>query len=542
LIGAADYYRGGRGCVKCIVGRGPPLCAGPPEGGTPYEALAFSEIQARGGNGCGLTGARRLGSIVGMALPVITVEEMRAWEEASWRAGKKERDVIETVGKIVAERALAMTKMEGRILVLAGKGNNGNDARAAVGHLLNRKVRLVEVNDPATAFDEVARLLEKRPLVIDGLFGIGLNRPLSAEWVRLIEKINTVKLEVLAIDVPSGLNANERTEGAAIRATTTLTVGAVKRGLLAESAWDFVGRLEVAPEIGLVPCPVDTRAAELLWSVEDDFAEGFQRRRRAVSSNKGTYGHLAILAGSLGYHGAAVLAARGAQGAHPGLISVITQSESYLPVASQLQSAMVHPWPPQAEIEEFCSTLMVGPGLAAKSLPENLKDAVQKFWRELRQPMIVDASALAWLEPGGFASNEFVRVVTPHPGEAGRMLGTSAREVQADRIATVRKISEKFGGCWVVLKGHETLVGRAAGPVSVNSTGNPFMAQGGSGDVLAGFLGGLLAQPELQQDVELTVRFAVWAHGAAADRLSARQGRWTVEELAGEVSIVGPKA
>src|SRR4051812_8549960 len=185
---------------------------------------------------------------------------MRAWEEASWHAGKKERDVIETAGKIVAERALAMTKVEGRILVLAGKGNNGNDARAAVGHLLNRKVRLVEVNNPAAAFDEVARLLEKRPLVIDGLFGIGLNRPLSAEWVRLIEKINAAKLEVLAIDVPSGLDANGKPEGAAIRATTTLTVGAVKRGLLAESAWDFVGRLEVAPEIGLVPCPVDARA------------------------------------------------------------------------------------------------------------------------------------------------------------------------------------------------------------------------------------------------------------------------------------------
>src|SRR5213075_602162 len=92
----------------------------------------------------------------------------------------------------------------------------------------------------------------------------------------------------------------------------------------------------------------------------------------------------------------------------------------------------------------------------------------------------------------------------------------------------IRKLSQQYGNCWVVLKGHQTLVGRATGPVFVNSTGNPFLAQGGSGDVLAGFLCGLLAQPELQKDVELTVRFAVWAHGAAADRLSAKQGRWTV--------------
>lgn len=478
-----------------------------------------------------------------MALPVITVEEMRAWEEASWRAGRKEREVIETVGQILAKRISRETKEGDRILVLAGKGNNGNDARAAIGHLLNRNVKLIEVNDPAAAFDQVAQILETRPdLVVDGLFGIGLNRPLSTEWVRLIERINSAQLDVLSIDVPSGLNATTgKSEGAAIRAAVTLTVGAVKRGMLEQSAADFVGRLEVAPEIGLVPCPVEANKAELLWTVESDFVE-FQRRQRPPSSHKGTYGHLAIVAGSLGYHGAAVLAARGAQGAHPGLITVITHADTYVPVASQLQSAMVHPWPAQVKIEEFCSALMVGPGLAAKTLPDDFRVAVQKLWRELEHPMVVDASALGWLEPGPIGSSKFVRVLTPHPGEAGRLLGISAKDIQADRVGAVRKISEKFGNCYVVLKGHQTLVGRAKGQIFINSTGNPFLAQGGSGDTLSGFLGGLLAQPELQKDAELTIRFAVWAHGAAADRLSARQGRWTVEELAGEVSIVGPKA
>ncbi|HEY6228184.1 MAG TPA: NAD(P)H-hydrate epimerase, partial [Verrucomicrobiae bacterium] len=256
-----------------------------------------------------------------MALPVITVEQMREWEEASWRAGKNEREVIENVGRVLAERALKETREGDRILVLAGKGNNGNDARAAVGHLVNRKVKLVEVKDPAAQLEEVRHLCEKRPqLVIDGLFGIGLNRALSAEWVALIEAINATEVEVLAIDVPSGLNAAMgKAEGAGIRAAVTLTVGGVKRGLLEQSAWDFVGRLEVAPEIGLVLCPVDAAKAELLWSVESDFVK-FQRMRRPVSSHKGAFGHLAILAGSQGYHGAAVLAARGAQGAHPGLV------------------------------------------------------------------------------------------------------------------------------------------------------------------------------------------------------------------------------
>src|SRR4051812_36011997 len=116
-----------------------------------------------------------------MALPVISVEEMRAWEEVSWRAGKNEREVIETVGRIVAERGLKLTRDGDRILVLAGKGNNGNDARAAVGHLLNRKVKLAEVKDAVGQIEEIIHLCGKRPeLVIDGLFGIGLNRALSA--------------------------------------------------------------------------------------------------------------------------------------------------------------------------------------------------------------------------------------------------------------------------------------------------------------------------------------------------------------------------
>jgi hydroxyethylthiazole kinase-like uncharacterized protein yjeF len=477
-----------------------------------------------------------------MALPVITVEQMRAWEEASWKAGKVEREVIETVGKLVAERALAATRDQDRILVLAGKGHNGDDARAAVPHLLNRKVRLIDVTDPAAAVEEISRVLGKQPrLVIDGIFGIGLNRPLAPEWIKLFETINASHAQVLSIDVPSGFNvATGQAEGGAIEAAVTLTVGAVKRGLLAESAWKYVGRLEVAPEIGLAPSPYSAAETELQWPVKDDFQ--LFSWRRPVSSHKGDYGHLAILGGSLGYHGAAVLAAHGARGAHPGLISVFTQAEAYLPIASQLQSVMAHPWPALVRIDEICSALVVGPGLASSSLPQDFKNTVQRYWRMLRQPMIVDASALDWLEPSKPIAPELTRVVTPHPGEAARLLGTTAREVQSDRVGAVRKISERFGNCWVVLKGHQTLVGRAQGPISVNPTGNPLLAQGGSGDVLAGFIGGLIAQPRLQKDPGLTLRFAAWAHGAAADRLSAARGRWTIEELSGEVSIVGPNS
>lgn len=474
-----------------------------------------------------------------MPLPVINVQEMRAWEGASWRAGRDQQQVIHTVGGIVAKRALAATEPTDSILILAGHGNNGNDARAAVSSLIDRKVQTIDVRDPTEDLEAVTEALGQRPdLVIDGLFGIGLNRPLSPDWTRLIEAVNSAQVQVLSIDVPSGLNAaTGAAEGAAIRAAITLTVGAVKRGLLAEAASEFVGRLEVAPDIGLIDCPVEVAGGELLWSHEPDFVS-FQRRQRPAGSHKGNFGHVAIMAGSVGYHGAAVLAARGAQGAHPGLVTVITHADSYVPVASQLQSAMVHPFPPEVKLDDFCTALVVGPGLAARPAAATMRETFQRYWRELPRPMVVDASALDWLEagvqPGG------PRVVTPHPGEAARMLGMSAGEVQADRVAAVRRISEKFGGCWVVLKGRHTLIGKAQGSIFVNSSGNPFLAQGGSGDVLAGFLGGLLAQPELQKELALTARFGVWAHGAAADRLSCRQGRWTVEELAAEVSVVGP--
>jgi len=148
--------------------------------------------------------------------------------------------------------------------------------------------------------------------------------------------------------------------------------------------------------------------------------------------------------------------------------------------------------------------------------------------------MIVDASALSWIASGTSSTNA-IRVITPHPGEAARLIGKTTAEVQADRVSSLRITSERFGNCLVVLKGHQTLVGRGKGPVYINSTGNPLLGQGGSGDLLAGYLVGMLAQPALQVDPLLTARFSVWQHGASADALSASRSNWTVEDLAQEL-------
>jgi len=186
-----------------------------------------------------------------------------------------------------------------------------------------------------------------------------------------------------------------------------------------------------------------------------------------------------------------------------------------------------------------CSVVLIGPGLAATGLPEQVKDAVRTLWRESSVPIIADASALDWLPHGAIPKNA-IRVITPHPGEASRLIKKSTAEVQANRPAAVRDISRQLGNAWVVLKGHQTLVGRSDGPIFVNSSANPFLGQGGSGDTLSGYLAGLLAQPALQEDPALTIRYAVWQHGAAADRLTRSRPNWIVEDLIETLGSVRP--
>ena len=466
-----------------------------------------------------------------MPIPAISVSQMREWEEASWAAGRTEPEVIRRVGVIIAKRALELTRPRDRILIVAGKGHNGEDAREALSHLQQREVHLLNVTDSDRAMEDLeARLAQRPALIIDGLFGIGLNRPLSGSWGTLIERLNQSSVPILAVDVPSGLNADTgQSEGAAIHATITITLAAPKIGLLKASAAPFVGRLEVAPEIGLISCP---HKSELVWVSPEDFT-GFPPVR-TVNAHKGTFGHVVITAGSPGYHGAAVLAARGALRACPGLVTVLTPENVYVPVAAQLHTAMVNSWKRRREPSESCTAILFGPGLAADDLPEELRDEVCYIWTNSSLPVIADASALDWLPPGSCQAST-LRVVTPHPGEAARMLQSSTLAIQGDRVAAVRKLSERFGNCWVVLKGHQTLVGRSSGEISVNSSGNPFLAQGGSGDVLAGYLSGLLAQPALQANVVLTIRYGVWQHGAAADRLVKRQASFSVDELLPEL-------
>lgn len=463
-----------------------------------------------------------------MPVPVISVAQMREWEKATWASGQTEDAVMRRAGQAVARRAEQLTHDGESILVFAGKGHNGDDARFAAEAISGRKAHLARVTDPEMAANTLPELLVRHPaLIIDGLFGIGLNRPLAHNWIQLIRKINQSGRPILAVDVPSGLNADTGMPlEDAIRATVTLTFGAAKQGLLKSTSWPFVGRLEIAADIGLIPYPFTTEVSVI---TAEDFVEF--PPPRSVTAHKGTFGHVAIIAGSLGYHGASVLAARGAQRAQPGLITIVTAPNVYEPVARQLQSVMVRPWEPDLALPSTCTAVVVGPGLAAADIPEYLILFSRKLWQESPLTVIVDASALDWLVPGPCPENA-LRVITPHPGEAARLLQVSSAEVQLDRPHALRELSRRLGNCYVVLKGHQTMIGRSAEDLFVNCSGNPYLAQGGSGDLLAGYLGGLLAQPALQKEADRTIRYAVWQHGAAADALLATKPNWTVEELA----------
>jgi len=418
------------------------------------------------------------------------------------------------------------------ILILAGKGHNGDDAVAAQEFMDGRRVEMLVVTAPEADLPKLEQALSQKPaLIIDGLFGIGLNRPLDDGWKKFITAVNESKIPVLSVDVPSGLNADTGENfGAAIEAAVTLTVGAPKTGMLAQAAWPFVGRLEIAGDVGLIPCP---HRGELNWALPGDF-ESFPPQRD-VAGHKGSFGHLAIVAGSFGFHGAAVLAARAAQRAQPGLVTLFTQENVYHVVATQLQAVMVKLWTPEVKLLEDASGVLIGPGLAALDVSDQMKGIIRRFWRDSQLPLVVDASVLDWLVAQNMVARNAVRVITPHPGEAARMLNTTVSQVQAARPRALRELSRRFGNCWVVLKGHQTLIGRAEGEIFVNPTGNPHLAQGGSGDVLAGYIAGLLAQPALQADAEKTIRYAVWQHGLAADELQSKRANWVVEDLVTEL-------
>jgi hydroxyethylthiazole kinase-like uncharacterized protein yjeF len=366
--------------------------------------------------------------------------------------------------------------------------------------------------------------------VVDALLGIGSLGAPTPRLARLIDVLNASGRPVVALDIPSGLPPDGGAPpGPAVRATLTVTFAGLKRSLVTGPGLDFAGRVRVV-DIGVPAAEVVRDIATFLLEAPD-VAGLLPPRRRAT--HKGTYGHLLIVAGSLGKTGAAALAGRAAMRSGAGLVTVATAVSQQPVVAGLVLEVMTEPLAETAarsvglkaldaivELAARRDAVALGPGLGLDAETQAL---ARELVRELAVPMVVDADALTalagHLDVLGAAHG--ARCLTPHPGEMARLLGLGVADVEQDRIGVARQLATRQR-VYVVLKGAGSVIATPSGQAYVNPTGNPGMASGGTGDVLTGMVGAFLAR-RLAPDAAL--RAAVYLHGRAGDLAATRVGQ-----------------
>lgn len=424
------------------------------------------------------------------------------------------------------------------IQVLCGTGNNGGDGflLADLAHKRGITVTVLQLGDPArisgdallarqqalgngvkiAAFDETPLL--SLGVIVDAMLGTGLGGNVRDEYREAIATVNASGAPVLAVDIPSGLCADTgRVLGLAVRADLTVTFIALKRGLFTMAAADYTGAVEfndlgVPPEVyRQVDC--DSYRLELEHLLE-------RLPERPATAHKGLYGTVLVVGGDYGMAGAAALAAEAALRCGAGLVRVATRPEHVAALVARTPEAMplgVLSGQELAPLIESADVLVVGPGLGRSTWSEQLLQVASASGK----PMVLDADGLNLLAEGRVVAGERRenRVLTPHPGEAARLLATSTADIQADRFDAVRRLVQRFGGV-VVLKGNGSLIADD-NQLLLADYGNPGMASGGMGDVLSGVIGALLAQhlPALE-----AAALGVCLHGAAAD-IAAQDGQ-----------------
>jgi hydroxyethylthiazole kinase-like uncharacterized protein yjeF len=444
--------------------------------------------------------------------PIFLSAEIRRIEQA---AGALSPSLMERAGAAAAE--LAARIVSGKdILVLAGPGNNGGDARIAAARLQAKFFRVALASHPRELPPD-----RSWGLVIDGLFGIGLARAVAGEHAQLVEYANRQRCPVLALDVPSGIQSDTgQVLGCAVRASHTLTFIGLKPGLLTLDGPDHCGEISVE-RLGLEP-----RAAA--WVATPGlFRDSLRRRPR--NFHKGMAGSLGILGGARGMTGAALLAGRGALRLGAGRVYVgLLQEDAFVDFA--FPEIMLRHADELLGLD--LDAVLAGPGLGRSEHAATLVGAV--LASEL--PCVLDADALNLMAEDRDLRDACARraaetLLTPHPAEAGRLLESGTAAVQADRVAAARALAQRYNA-HVVLKGNGSVLVARDSHLFINTSGNPGMASAGMGDVLSGILGALLAQG---YSGEAALVLGVHLHGAAADALAA-SGAGPVGLTAGEVT------
>ena len=431
----------------------------------------------------------------------------------------------------------------GEIAVVCGVGNNAGD-----GYVLARlatqaglKVQLLQLGDPAKlrgdalakaeawraeggAIEAYQGLSGRIDLIVDAILGTGLERAVSGSWRKAIEEMNRHQAPVFALDIPSGLHANTgQVLGCAIRAAATITFIGLKQGMFTGQGVDCCGQIR----FDALDLPAQLYARQILAARRidwDKLSHALTPRRRAA--HKGDYGHVLVIGGDRGFPGAARLAAEAAARSGAGLVSVATHKAHAACLNSGRPELMCRGVETAADLRPLlqrANVIAIGPGLGRDEWGRGLFRGAL----DAGLPLVVDADGLNLLSAQPGQRDEWI--LTPHPGEAARLLGCPVSTIQQDRFAAVDQLQNRYGGV-VVLKGAGTLIQEGSSrPTALCSDGNPGMASGGSGDLLTGIIASLLAQGfSVGEAAELGVSL----HAAAGDR-AAQQGERGM--LAGDI-------
>lgn len=482
---------------------------------------------------------------------VLTAAEMRACDRAtSERFGVASLTLMENAGTAVAEFVAENYPLARRVALVCGKGNNGGDGFVAARKLAEagKQVAVLLLGKPNELAGDAAEMFAKLPVeplvaatedelrelesgvfdadvIVDAVLGTGFRPPVSGLYAEAISRINLSDAAVVAVDIPSGAEADsflpvER--GVAGRANAVVTFTAPRPA-------HIFGRLTDGPTVvAPIGSPDEAAASELNLHLitARDFAALLVPR--APDAHKGDFGHVLVAGGSLGKAGAAAMAGMGALRAGAGLVTVAAPRPVVATVAGFAAELMTEPleetesggvslraheYGKMEKLAAGKSVLAIGPGLGRH--PETV-EFVRTLVQKSALPVVLDADGVNAFEGAAGRLDGSVRpvVLTPHPGEMSRLTGMAAAEIAKDPVGIARRFAQEHR-CVLVLKGHRTLVASADGEVWVNATGNAGMAKGGSGDVLTGMLAGLMAQ--FPERVAECARAAVYLHGLAGD-------------------------
>lgn len=489
-------------------------------------------------------------------MKVLTAEQMREVDRRTIAEGIPGLILMENAAlRVVEVLQTEYAPLHGqRIVILCGKGNNGGDGFAVARQLFTRGLcRTLHVvlaaeehelqGDAAdnlrmwracggTVATALTTGMRAATLVIDALLGTGLRGPARGRTAELIAECNSgfANAKIVSIDIPSGMASDgEASEGPVVQAERTITFTAPKRSHALPPLCHQMGRISVHP-IGTAEALLDD--ADFFLSETEPHGMATLFTPRHPESNKGSFGHVLVIGGSHGKTGAPSMTGVAALRAGAGLVTVASTESAINTIAAHAAELMTVALPENeghlsykalsegalTEAIERKDVIAIGPGLGTQP---DTRRIVRELFQHCPAPMVVDADALNALATGGLPRAAGMRILTPHPGEMARLCNSTVKDVQAERVVVAREFAQEHG-IHLVLKGQRTLLAQPDGRVTINPTGSPALATGGTGDILTGLVAGLLAQFPEQREQAATA--AVWLHGRAGELAAEEWG------------------